>query len=204
MAASTAAQRRDPLGRSSRHERFAFDELTRRAYGELRALAHAQRLRWSGDQTLNTTAIVHEAYIKLAEYSGGAEALDRAHLLAVAARAMRQILVDYYRARRAQKRGGMVDHLPLDRLEDLLGFLPALDPVQEDAVLALDEALERLAAESERHARIIDCRYFAGLTIEETAGALGISVATVKRGAAVAHAWLARDMDAQGTPHRHG
>jgi RNA polymerase sigma factor (TIGR02999 family) len=161
-----------------------------------------QRLRWSADQTLNTTAIVHEAYIKLAEQPAGAGPLDRAHLLAVAARAMRQILVDYYRARRTQKRGGKLDHRPLDRLEELLGFMPSLDPGQGEAILALDEALGRLAAESERHARIIDCRYFAGLTIEETARALGVSVATVKRGAAVAHAWLARDMDTPGSQHR--
>jgi RNA polymerase sigma factor (TIGR02999 family) len=110
---------------------------------------------------------------------------------------MRQILVDYYRARRTQKRGGNSDHLPLDQLDEMLGSIPNLDPQQADAIVALDDSLKVLAAESERHARIIDCRYFGGLTIEETAKALGISVATVKRGTAVAHAWLARDMDAR-------
>ena len=197
MLASAIPRRLDELvTRSCQDDRAAFDELTRLAYAELRELAHLQRIRWSAEQTLNTTAIVHEAYIKLAERSGEIENLDRSHLLAVAARAMRQILVDHYRARRAQKRGGRSDHLPLDQLDDMVGSMPLLDPTQEDTILSLDESLERLAAESERHARIIECRYFGGLTIEETARALGVSVATVKRGAAVAHAWLARDMDA--------
>lgn len=183
------------LSRSRQDDRAAFDELTRIAYAELRKVAHLQRMRWSAEQTLNTTAIVHEAYIKLAERSSEVQEFDHAHLLAVSARAMRQILVDEYRARHAQKRGGKSTHLPLDRLDDMAATMPWLDSTQEDAILALDSSLQRLAAESERHARIIDCRYFGGLTIEETALALGVSVATVKRGAAVARAWLARDMN---------
>jgi RNA polymerase sigma factor (TIGR02999 family) len=196
LAAVVTGKFDELLSRSRQHDRAAFDELTRLAYDELRHLAHLQRLRWNGDQTLGTTAIVHEAYIKLAERSGEIQNLDRSHLLAVAARAMRQILVDYYRAKRAQKRGGGLDHLGLDQLDGMLGTMPPLDPGQEESILALDDSLKRLAGESERHARIIDCRYFGGLTLEETAQALGISVATVKRGAAVAHAWLARDMGA--------
>lgn len=188
------------LSPSSEDDRAAFDELTRVAYAELRRLAHLQRLRWSAEQTLDTTAIVHEAYIKLAERSEGAFEADQSHLLAVATQAMRQILIDYYRARRAQKRGGKADHLPLDRLDEMIGFGTRFDAEQEDAILSLGDSLERLAAESERHARIIECRYFGGLTIEETARALGISVATVKRGTTVAHAWLARDMDALDPP----
>ena len=187
------------IARSRQDDRAAFDELTRLAYSELRTMAHLQRLRWSMEQTLETTAIVHEAYMKLAERAGEMAKLDHPHLLAVAARAMRQILVDHYRARRVQKRGGRMDHLPLDQLDERVGSMPNLDPAQEETVLALDDSLRRLAAESERHARIIECRYFGGLTIEETSRALGVSVATVKRGTVVAHAWLARDMDAAPT-----
>ncbi len=190
----TAGKLEDLLSRSRQNDRAAFDELTRIAYAELREVAHLQRLHWSPDQTLNTTAIVHEAYIKLAERSSEVREFDHAHLLAVAARAMRQILVDDYRAKRTRKRGGKSTHLPLDRLDEMLVTMPWLDPAQEDTILALDGSLQRLAAESERHARIIDCRYFGGLTIEETALAIGVSEATVKRGMAVARAWLARDM----------
>lgn len=200
MSASSVLEMPDePVAPLRQDGRTAFDELTRLAYGELRRLAHVQRLRWSGEHSLNTTAIVHEAYIKLAERSDVVGDFDHAHLLAAASRAMRQILIDYYRAKRAQKRGGRLDHLPLDQLDDVLGSMPDLNPAQEDTILSLDESLRRLAAESDRHARIIDCRYFGGLTIEETARALDISVATVKRGAAVATAWLARDMAASDT-----
>ena len=182
------------LIRSRQGDRRAFDELMPLVYEELRGLAHRHRRRWTGDETLGTTALVHEAYLKLAD-GMGAEFLDRSHLLAVAARAMRQILVDYYRSRGTQKRGGRALHLSLDGAEEILELVPRLTPSQEEAVLALDDSLLRLAAESAHHARIIDCRYFGGLTIEETAAALGISVATVKRGAAVARAWLARDLE---------
>lgn len=106
-----------------------------------------------------------------------------------------QILVDYYRAQRTEKRGGRAKHLPLERVDEVLGSIPHLTAYQEEALLALDESLVRLAAESEKHARIIECRFFGGMTIEETAHALGISTATVKRGVTVARAWLARDMD---------
>lgn len=183
------------ITRSRGGDPVAFGELIPLVYEELHGIAHQHRLRWSGDETLGTTALVHEAYLKLAERTT-LDYADRSHLLAVAARAMRQILVDYYRAKQTTKRGGALDHLTFDKAGAVHELVPGLVLAEGETVLLLDRALLRLAAESERHAQIIDCRYFAGLTIEETARALGISVATVKRGAAVARAYLARELGA--------
>jgi RNA polymerase sigma factor (TIGR02999 family) len=175
-------------------DRAAFDEVIPLVYEELRGVAHRHRVRWTGDHTLDTTALVHEAYLKLAARSGG-EYVSRSHFLAAAARAIRQILVDHYRSRRREKRGGGAQAVPLESVSEVLAAFPDPPSSQQQRLLALDESLHRLAAESERHARIVECRYFGGMTIEETADALGISPATVKRGAAVARAWLRRDMD---------
>lgn len=175
-------------------ERAAFDELIPLLYEELRDLAHRHRARWTGDETLGTTALVHEAYLKLAAIPG-AEYVNRSHFLAVAARAMRQILVDHYRAQRREKRGGRARGVPFEAVAEALEAFPRLSTSQEELVLALDESLKRLAAQSERHARVIECRFFGGMTIHETAEVLGLSPATVKRSAAVARAWLRRDME---------
>jgi len=138
-------------------------------YDELRRLAGRVRQGRASD-TLNTTALVHEAYLKLAD---GADAESRAHFLAIAAKAMRHVLVDATRRRHAAKRGGDAEHVPLR--ETLVGALPEAD------LLGLDEALDRLAAEDERAAAVVECRFFGGLTVEETAAALGISGRTVER-----------------------
>lgn len=169
----------------------ALDRLFELVYDDLRARAHAQRRRWKGQETLNTTALVNETYIKLA----GADAADwesRAHFLAIASRAMRQVLVDYARRRTAAKRGG--DRRPVS-LEDLV-IEPggSVSGDRSEAVLALEAALARLEEENPRHGRIVECRFFGGMTIRDTAAALGISPATVKRGWAVAQAWLYRDI----------
>lgn len=169
----------------------ALDELFRIVYRDLRARAHAQRRRWGGQETLNTTALVHEAYLKLA----GAESVDwegRAHFLGVASRAMRQVLVDYARRQTAAKRGG--DRRPV--FLDELRFEPGVGPDEgrPERVLALEAALGRLEVENPRHARIVECRFFGGMTIDDTASALGVSPATVKRGWAVAQAWLYREI----------
>jgi RNA polymerase sigma factor (TIGR02999 family) len=171
----------------------AFDALIPLVYAELREIAHRHRLRWTGDETLGTTALVHEAYLKLAG-SAGVEVVSRSHFLSVAARAMRHILVDHYRARNRDRRGGVAKPIALEKVEDVLESVPHLSEAEEEAISALHESLERLGRESERHARIIECRFFGGMTIVETAEALSLSPATVKRGAAVARAWLARDM----------
>jgi RNA polymerase sigma factor (TIGR02999 family) len=182
-------------------DQAAADRLFALVYGELRALARGQRRRWRGDHTLDTTALVHEAYLKLAgrDGAGGLDVRGRAHFYAIAARAMRQILANYSRARRARKRGGGAAEVTLDGLS---GALPldggiagvALTPEHADAVAALDEALTRLEAVSPRQCRVVECRFYGGLSIPDTAAALDVSEATIKRDWAVAQAWLYREL----------
>lgn len=156
--------------------------LLRALYDELHALARHHRARWRGNETLNTTALVHEAYLKLVG-NKGAEFAGRAHFLATASKAMRHVLITYAERQAAQKRGGGQADLPLDE---------ALLVAHEDAeeLLALDEALARLELADPRAARIVECRFFGGLSAEETAQALDISTATVTRGWRAARAWL--------------
>lgn len=163
----------------------AFDHLFARVYGELRRLARMVRQGRDGG-TLNTTALVHEAYIKLIPSQDLAWE-DRVHFLRVAARAMRQVLVQAARHRSRQKRGG--DVLTVAFNEHL--HAPT---VQASTLLSLDEALSRLEQLDPRQARIVECRFFAGLTVDETAAALHISAPTVKRDWRAARAWLAREL----------
>lgn len=151
------------------------------AYGELRNVARAQRRR-SGVCTLCTTEVVHEVYLKLSRQQG-LEYRDRAHFFRIAARAMRFILIDYAERGRAAKRGGADEHVPADSA--LL-----IDESRVEEVLALDEALTRLARNRPRWARIVECRAFAGLDVEETAEALDVSTRTVERDWRRAQAWL--------------
>jgi len=160
----------------------ALDILFSLVYAELQRLAHVVR-QGRGSETLNTTALVHEAYIKLAP-SADMTFHNRVHFFRVAARAMRQILVGEARQKMAQKRGGDVLKIPLDeRLHAILIERPAV-------LLALDEALEQLEGLSKRQAQVVECRFFAGMTIEETALALGLSEPTVNRDWRAARAWL--------------
>jgi RNA polymerase sigma factor (TIGR02999 family) len=154
-------------------DRAALDRVFPFVYAELRRVAHRQLSHRRPGETLNTTALVHECYLKLAgSAQEGYE--DRRHFLAVAARAMRQILVDYARMGVAQKRGGGVHPVSLDPAE-----LPQPDRAAE--LVALDEALTRLATLDDRLARIVELRFFGGLSVEETADVLEISPRTVKR-----------------------
>ena len=163
----------------------AASRLIEAVYDEMRRIAHAQRVPHRAHDTLNTTALVHEAYVKLVD--GDRLPFDgRGHFFAAAARAMRQVLVDDARARTRVKRGGSDAAMSLDDVPE-----PAA-AARPDAILALDEALERFAAFDPRAARIVECRYFAGLSVDETAEALGLSTATVKRDWAAARAWLHR------------
>ncbi len=164
----------------------AFDHLFERVYEELRRLARQVR-RGRADATLNTTALVHEAYIKLLP-SQTLAWQDRAHFLRVAARAMRQVLVQAARHRMRQKRGG--NALTVAFNEQLHAAT-----VQASELLSLDEALNRLEQLDARQARIVECRFFAGLTVEETAAVLDISTPTVKRDWRAARAWLARALN---------
>ena len=174
------------LDRARSGDAEAFDRLVGQLYGELHRIARAQRRRLGASDTINTTAVVHEAYAKLGGRGGAADYADRAHFLRVAARAMRDVIVDYARAQRAEKRGGAGRPLPLDDAGPVAAAA-GLDPVE---VLAVDRALTDLDRFDPEAARIAELRYFAGLTIGETADALGVSPMTVKRRWTVARAWL--------------
>ena len=167
-------------------ERTAWDALFPLVYDRLQAIAHRQLRREREGHTLATTDLVHEAYFSLVGIDSVSWS-DRAHFLAVAAQAMRRVLIDHARARGSQKRGGGLDHATLDA-----DVVPVSLP--DDQMLALDEALSRLEQRNPRYGRIVECRFFAGMSIEETATALRISPATVKRDWLVARAWLHREL----------
>jgi RNA polymerase sigma factor (TIGR02999 family) len=160
-------------------------ELAPLVYDELRRIAAAYMRRERPGQTLQATALVHEAYLRLA--GAGTPWHDKRHFVGIAARSMRQILVERARARGAQKRWAGLDRVSLT---DAIGA--AADPV--GMLPALDDALARLEQIDPEQARIVELRYFAGLSIEETADALGMSPATLKRRWALARAWLFRDL----------
>ncbi len=186
----------DLLDRAASGDRSAFDRAFALLYDELATVAHAQRSRWTGQETLNTTVLVHEAYLKLAGRAARDGAWQgRTHFFALAAQVMRHVLVDHAEARRAAKRGGGADVLPLD---DARVAAEATAAAEDDRVLALHAALERLASASPRQARIVECRFFAGLSIPETAEVLGVSPATVKREWAEASATLRALLDGEG------
>jgi RNA polymerase sigma factor (TIGR02999 family) len=168
-----------------RGDRAALDRLTPLVYEELRALARRHLRGERHRLTLQPTALVHEAYLRLV--GSGVPWEDRAHFFGVASRLMRQVLVDHARARQAKKRGGEATRVELTGV-DPSSSLPAVD------VLALHEALDRLAAIDATSERIVEMRYFGGLTVEETAEALSISPATVKRDWSAARAWLLREI----------
>lgn len=154
-------------------------------YDELHRLASIYMRSQPSNRTLNTTALVHEAYLKLIDQQE-AHWQNRAHFFCVAAKAMRQILVDYARQKKAAKRGAGKPNIALDELA-------IMSENRCDEWIVVDDALQKLEAIDERQGRIVELRYFTGLTIEETAATLGISSATVKREWNLARAWLARE-----------
>jgi RNA polymerase sigma factor (TIGR02999 family) len=161
-------------------------------YSELRILARQHRRRWQGNITLDTTALVHEVFLKLVGRHQPAS-WSRAHFFAVAAKAMRHILCNYARDRSRKKRGGHVPHVQLEPGEELVGRLQLTDD-QTERLTALDEALRAFARIAERQSRVVECRFFGGMSIEDTATALGISARTVQRDWIFARAWLRREM----------
>jgi RNA polymerase sigma factor (TIGR02999 family) len=170
------------------------DRLLPDAYQELRRLAAAYLRRERPGQTLQPTALVHEAYLRLAKDKPG-RWQNRAHFCAIAANAMRQILVERARARGALKRGGGQPRVTLvDGVVDGMGPAAGNDGPAPIDLLALDQALTRLAELDPRQARIVELRYFGGLSLEETADALDVAPATVKRDWNVARAFLAREL----------
>lgn len=168
--------------RAGNRDRAAIDQLLPLIYEELRRIAHYRLRAEQTGHTLETTGLVHEAYLRLV----GSERLEfesRAHFLAIAAQAMRHILIDSALTRRTQKRGGGLRPLTLEGM-------PIVAETRSEELIALDEALQRLSAINERQARVIECRYFGGMNIEDTAVALELSAATVKRDWTLARAWL--------------
>ena len=170
-------------------DRTALDALVPMVYDELRRQAARHMRKQPDGHTLGTTAVVHEAYIRLVRQPDPAWS-SRAHFFGVASKVMRSVLVDYARAKRTNKRGSGDQLLSLGAIDSGAVAVPetAVD------VLALDEALTRFAAVDPEGSRIVELRYFTGLTIEETAEALGISPATVKRQWVTARAWLKREL----------
>lgn len=170
---------------------LAVDRLFPLVYDELRRLAHRHLLREPTGHTLTTTDLVHQAYLRLSEQTR-AQFTGRAHFMAIAATAMRRILVDHARTRHAVKRGGDQRRVPLENIA------PAAED-RAELLVALDEALDRLRALDARQARIVECRFFGGMTEDETADAIGIGVRTAKRDWSKAKAWLYAELYA-GTP----
>jgi RNA polymerase sigma factor (TIGR02999 family) len=185
----TTALLRDVRAGEADAEQALYDHV----YTELRQRAQGQRKRWRGDPSLQTTALVHEAYLKLV----GPEAQSwesRSHFFAVASRAMRQILLNEARRRRTEKRGGDAPVLSLEALRSSFGQAQATTEERDEMLVVLDAALDRFAEEYPRAARVVECRFFGGMTLEQTAEALDVSEATVSRDWKVARSRLYREM----------
>jgi RNA polymerase sigma factor (TIGR02999 family) len=163
-------------------DRAALDRLTPIVYDELLRIARHHLRSESEGHTLNTTALAHEAWLKLVDLER-MEWQDRAHFLAMASRAMRRILIDHARQRMAERRGGGVIPLPLDEAATVAVQSP-------ESLLTLNDALDKLAQLSPRLVEVIECRYFGGLTEDETAAALGVTTRTVQRDWVKARGWL--------------
>ena len=187
-------------------DKAALGELTGLVYQELRSLAQRHLRRERSNHTIQRTALVNEAFVRLVNQQS-VDWQSRAHFFGLASNLMRRILVDHARARLASKRGGGVDAVSLDEIvnptdPEATGSPSGpryaepgqVDGETDEDVAAIDEALTRLAALDERQAKIVEMRYFGGLTIEETAAAIGISDATVKREWTLARAWLRREL----------
>lgn len=170
-------------------ETSSMEDILPVVYSQLKKMAHGLRFRFSDNETMNTTAIVHEAYIKLS--TADAKWTNTLHFYALAAKAMRQILYNYLRRNNTEKRGGgQIFKLDITELEEFLDIPESIG----DELLKLEEALKKLSSHDERAAKIVECRFFGGMTIEETAKYLQISDATVKRSWITAKAWLTAEI----------
>jgi RNA polymerase sigma factor (TIGR02999 family) len=168
-------------------DQAALDKLMPLVYEELRRIAHRYMRRERPGHTLQTTALVNEAYLRLVG-NRNVEFQDRAHFFAVAAQVMRHLLVDYARSRKYAKRGGSARRVTLDEAA-------VVSPGHDDQLLALDQALVKLASIDQRKSKLVEMRYFGGLNTEETAEVLGVSAITVKREWQKAKAWLYREIN---------
>jgi RNA polymerase sigma factor (TIGR02999 family) len=181
------------LAAVQRGDRSALDDLYSLVYRELRVLAHRQRRRWDAGATLNTTALVHEAYLKLVKQRH-IHVEERAQFFALAATAIRHIVSNYARDRQTRKRGGGVRTVSLSELESHPAGESTLTRKHADLLVTIDEALNRLERVSPRQRGVVECRFFGGMSIEETAAAMAVSPRTVKRDWMLAQAWLQREM----------
>lgn len=183
----------DALAALRAGEPSAMDALVALVYDELARIARRQHRLEEGGHTLSTTALVHETYLRLVDQTR-AQWADRAHFFSVAARCMRRVLVDHARRHRAVRRGGSHRRaVPLHALGTTdAASLAAAE--RADVLIAVDEALERLAAHDARQARVVECRFFGGMTEEETAEALGVTARTVARDWIKARGWLRQEL----------
>jgi len=170
----------------SEGDRAALDQLMPLVYAELRRLAKSYMRRERAGQTMQTTALIHEAYLRLID-ADRVRLENRAHFFAAAARVMRQVLVDLARERGSRKRGGAARRVSFDEAM-------AVGRQHNESLLALDEALGALAQIDSRKCQVVELRFFGGLSVEETAGALGVSVETVNRDWRLARSWLLRKL----------
>lgn len=195
----------DHLHEDDSRDPAVWEELLALVYDELRVMARRQLRRERDSHTLSTTGLVHETYLRLVNQQG-VRPRDRVQFFAIAARAMRQVLIDYARQHRADKRGGAVETITLERVEKALENEPAagqrsylaysVADQRAEWLLALDDALSRLAAADERLARVVEWRFFGGLSEDETAAALGVTARTVRRDWVKAKDWLRRELEA--------
>jgi RNA polymerase sigma factor (TIGR02999 family) len=183
-----------------RGDRAALDRLTPAVYRELRQLAGRYLRKEPRGHSMQVTALVHEAYLRLVRV-GDIEWRDRAHFFAVSAKMMRRILVDAARARNSAKRGGTVEHANHSTAVDF-DTLPAADTHRASELCALDDALNDLSAFDPRRAQVVELRFFGGLNVEETAAVLNISAQTVMRDWKLARAWLSREVRGSSRPLR--
>jgi RNA polymerase sigma factor (TIGR02999 family) len=186
MPTDSKSRSGDPIKSSSKSQPIPLPEIVPQVYGELRRLANRYMRREKPGQSLQATALVHEAYLRLLKDKRQVWK-NRTHFFAIAALSMRQILVERARARLAAKRGG-------SRIRVTLGKAAAIDTEQPVDVLALDEALSSLAEIDPPLARIVELRFFGGLSVEEVAEETGVSPATIKRSWSIAKAWLKREL----------
>lgn len=184
------------LANAAAGDKEAQDRLWQMTYAELHQIAQRHLLGERADHTLTPTALVHEAYLRLVGQRD-IDWQDRAHFFGVASKVCRRILVDHARRRRAKKRGGSRGRVTLD------SAMVAVQS-QSDEVLALNEALERLAELNERLVKVVECRYFGGLSEEQTADALGVSIRTVRRDWVKAKGWLQTQLQTDGPPPEPG
>lgn len=181
------------LNRAQQGDSKAADELLPLVYGELRRISASKMAKDAGEHTLQPTALVHEAWLRLVA-DAPPRWESRAHFFGTAAEAMRRILVERARRRQAAKRGGGTEPLPLDAVD-----VPA-STAQDDVLLRVNDALDKLATKDPRKAELVKLRYFVGLTFEETADVLGIAVPTAKQWWAYTRAWLSVELRGSGAP----